>query len=49
MNKHQDILTILPPPKSIAPEDYTEFKMQLREIHKINVKLPKKKKKKKKK
>lgn len=46
MNKHEDILTLLPPPKSIPPEEFCEYKMQMREIHKITVKLPKKKKKK---
>lgn len=35
LNKHTDILPLLPPPKSIPPEDHTEFMMQLKEIHLI--------------
>ena len=27
VNKHLDVLPLLPPPKSIPPADYTEFKM----------------------
>lgn len=49
VNQHTDLLQLLPPPKSIPPEEYTEFKLQMREIHKITIKAGKKKKKKKKK
>jgi hypothetical protein len=49
VNKHTDILTILPPPKSIPPDDMLEFKLKFREVHGIVVKSKKKKKKKKKK
>jgi ankyrin repeat protein len=47
VNKHQDVMNLLPPPKTISADDYLEYKQQLQEIHKIN--LPSKKKKKKKK
>lgn len=27
LNNHKELLSILPPPKSVPPEDYTEFKL----------------------
>jgi len=43
------LLTIIGPAKSISTADLLEFKMQMREIHGINVPIKGKKKKKKKK
>ncbi|KAM3144131.1 hypothetical protein pb186bvf_003895 [Paramecium bursaria] len=46
VNKFNDVLQILPPPKFIPSNDLLEFKNQMREIHKIEIGKKKKKKKK---
>ncbi|KAL4475039.1 hypothetical protein ABPG74_001735 [Tetrahymena malaccensis] len=48
-NKHLELLNIIGPPRLINVADLLEFKMQMREIHAINVPIKGKKKKKKKK
>jgi hypothetical protein len=43
--KHEELLPLLPPSKSISPSDLLEFAMQVREIRDFTVKMKKGKKK----
>ena len=48
MNEFNQIVDIIGPPRSIAPNDYQEYKKAMIQIHQINLKKKKKKGKKKK-
>lgn len=48
MNEFYDIVEEIGPPRSIAPNDYQEYKNAMIQIHQINLKKKKKKGKKKK-
>ena len=48
MSEFADIVELIGPPRSIAPNDYQEYKKAMIQIHQINLKKKKKKGKKKK-
>ena len=48
MSEFSDIVELIGPPRSIAPNDYQEYKKAMIQIHQINIKKKKKKGKKKK-
>jgi len=48
MNEFNEIVEMIGPPRSIAPNDYQEYKKAMIQIHQINLKKKKKKGKKKK-